>query len=369
MSARSRMVQLVMLAMGCQSIGGLAGRGVGGIGGSCSGDFGATAAANTLESFVASVDAFSQSAQELDTSLKQACTRMATAMNVSVPNPDDTRAVCQRVAAQVREDMTGLRGQAGLRVEIEVVPPRCQVSVDAYAQCAGQCDASYTPGSAEIQCEGGEISGTCGGECRGSCVADVSGTCNGTCEGACNGTCSAQGANGACNGQCNGQCQGRCAVRAQANCTGECRGGCSVAYTEPRCSGRVVPPRVSAQCRASCDARLNAQASCTPARTTLRVTGNVSSDLQARATRLRAAVENGYASVLDVRAKVERVARTGEELVTNARRLPDAVGGLAANAAICAGAAVSGAASAAASVNVSVQVSVEVSGSFSARGG
>lgn len=362
-NARSALFQLVALTLGCQSLGGL------GISGSCSGDFGSSASANTLESFIVSVNDFSNASNELDTSLRNACLRMADAMHVQVANRNDTRAACEVVATQVRDDATHLRGTAGLRVEIDAVPPHCEVSVDAYASCAGSCDASFTPGSAEIQCEGGEISGRCSASCQGSCVADVSGSCSGTCEGSCNGTCSAQGPNGSCNGTCNGQCNGRCAVRAQASCQGECRGGCSVAYTEPHCSGRVVPPRVSAECRASCDARLNASASCTPARVSLRITGNVSSDLEARVTRLRAAVENGYGNILDVAAKTERVASTGAALVENAQRLPGAVGSLAANAAICAGTAVSSAVSSVAKVQVSVSVSVQVSGSFNATSG
>jgi hypothetical protein len=401
---RTRGVYLIVLGLGCQTLGSVTGNvsggGLGGLAGGltgdCGGDLGATAAANRLENFIASVNAFSTSATELDTSLRTACTRMATDLGIpaselaATGGENPTQKACDRVARQLREDFTALRGTAGLQVALDVQPPRCEISVEAYGGCAAQCDASYTPGSADVQCEGGELRGTCSGQCTGRCSAEVSGSCSGACEGTCSGgctgtcagvcegQCATRGADGSCNGRCQGTCRGtcsagctgscsgRCEVSGGASCSGECRGGCSVAYTAPRCTGRIVPPRVSAECRASCDARLDAQATCTPARATLRITGNVSTDLQARATRLRTAIESGYGQILDVRAKVERVGRSGAALVSAVRELPSAVSDISVLAARCAATSATSAASAAASVQVSVSVSVNVSGSFSA---
>ena len=290
--------------------------------------------------------------------------------------PDTTVCQAQSCSADVLSNTRACDGFGNCR---QAVPPTTLCSPYACngASCFGSCSGN-TQCAAGYSCVNNVCKVSAGQQCSlntqcvtGNCVDGVccNTACSGVCEGACNGTCATRGADGACAGQCTGECQGRCAVRGQASCSGECRGGCSVAYREPRCSGRVVPPRVSAQCRASCDARLNAQATCTPARASVRVVGTVSSDLQARMTRLRAAVEGGYGSVLDVSARIQRVASTGEALVSNARELPGAVGSLAAGAAICAGTAVSGAVAAVASVSVSVNVSVQVSGSLSATSG
>ncbi len=367
LSARSCLVQFVLLSMGCQSFGGVMASLH--ISGSCSGSFGGTENGRALVSLAASVNQFGDAATQLDVALRTACVHMGDAMHLALRDRDDTRAACEQVALQVREDMTQLRAQHGLQVEIAVSPPRCSVNVDAYAQCAGGCDASFQPGRAEVRCEGGEISGTCSGECRGACWASVSGSCSGTCQGVCDGTCSARSSDGSCAGTCSGTCRGQCAVRAQGQCGGECHGGCSVAYTAPHCSGHIVPPRISARCSASCDARLNAQASCTPAGAMLRVTGDAGADLLPRVERLRAAVEGGYGDLLAVAVRVRRVAETGADLVSNAQSLPGIIGGLGASAAICAGAASAGAVAAMAKVSTSVSVSVNVSASFSASGG
>lgn len=355
---------LVAVVMGCP--GGL-GNLAGGVGGSCNGDLGAGAALQKVEVFVASANEFAAAANELDQSLLTACRQMATDMQIPESelaahgDQSPTQAVCTRVATQLREDMTAIRAVANLRAEVTMVPPQCQVSVDAYARCAGECDVSYTPGQAEIQCEGGELRGQCSAQCTGRCAVEVSGQCNGTCEG----TCSARDAQG----NCTGACQGRCVSQASGTCGGECRGGCSVAYTQPTCTGRVQPPQVNADCRAACDARLDAQATCTPGRAELRITGNAGTDLEARVRRVRAALGGGFGQVLLLRAKVERTARSGAQLVRAAQELPNAIGNAGARAVMCATSAATATVSAMAKVNVSVSVSVQVSGSVTASGG
>ena len=38
-------------------------------------------------------------------------------------------------------------------------------TIDAMASCVAECDASVEPGSVEVQCEKGKLSGTCEAEC------------------------------------------------------------------------------------------------------------------------------------------------------------------------------------------------------------
>jgi hypothetical protein len=359
MRTRLGMIQLLMGVMGCQALGGLNVRG--GMSGSCSGDLGATAGAQKVEAFIASAAAFSQSAVDLNRGLRDGCLQIGTALEIpqgelaASDDPEGTRRICERAARQLREEVTALRGGANLTLRMDVQPPRCEISVDAYGRCAADCDVSYRPGVAEVQCEGGELRGTCSAQCTGRCAVEVNGSCNGTCEGQCSAT-DAQG-------RCTGTCQGRCVAQASGSCGGECRGGCSVAYTEPRCTGRVVPPAVNADCRAACDARLNAQASCQPGRASLAIDGNVSSDLEARVRRVRAALGSGYGAVLQVREQVERTARTGEALARAIAELPSAAQQIGVAAGLCAAGSVAAVTQAVASVNVSVQVSVQVSAS------
>jgi hypothetical protein len=332
----------------------------------CGGDLGASAAAERVEAFVISVNQFGDAANQLNLQLLTGCRQMAGALEVpmaeiaaAAASPNPTEALCARAARQLRDDLTAIRGGVSSRAEVTVTPPVCRVSVDAYAQCAAQCDASYTPAQVELQCEGGELRGSCSAACTGRCAVEVSGACNGVCEGA----CSAYDAQG----NCAGACQGRCVTDASAACAGECRGQCSVRFTEPYCTGRVRPPALHADCRAACDARLDARATCAPGAMRVNLAADVSGDAAARAARVQAAIAGGFRAVVGLRAQLERAARSGAEMARAADGLPQSVAQASAGAAACAFAASQAAASAVASVNVSVRVSVSVSASVDVR--
>jgi hypothetical protein len=337
---------LLVLLCGCGVLGN---GGLASMGATCSGDLGGSAGAQKVEAFIAAANSFATASAELQSGMLNACRQMG--HDLAIPDselgagdsPDALRAACTRVSNQLRADLAAIRGAAGVRVELVTAPPHCEVNVDAYGSCAASCDASYTPGSAQLTCEGGELRGGCSAQCTGQCAVDVSGTCNGVCEGTCAGSSASGGA-------CNGTCQGRCVARASGSCGGECRGGCSVAFTEPRCTGHVTPPRVSADCNAACDARLSAQASCTPGRAELAITGNVASNLQEKVDHVQAALRGGFSQILMLRTRAERAASAGAAVVSSARELPNAIGAVGAVA----------------SVNVSVSVSVQVSGSVTA---
>jgi hypothetical protein len=353
---------LMVLLTSCGTFGG-----VGGVmGATCRGDLGGTAGAQKVEAFIAAANSFTTASVELQSGLLNACRQIG--HELAIPDselgagdsPEALRAACTRVSNQLRADLADIRGAAGVRVEVVTVLPRCEVSVDAYGRCAGECDASYTPGSAQITCEGGELRGGCSAQCTGHCAVDVSGACEGVCEGTCAGSSTSGGA-------CGGACQGRCVTRATGSCGGECRGGCSVAFSEPRCTGRVTPPRVNADCRAACDARVSAQASCAPGRAELNITGNVGTNLQEKLGRVQAALRGGFSQLLLLHTRIERAASSGAAVVRSAQDLPGAIGAVGAQVSACAGVAASGLVSAVGSINVSMQVSVEVSGSVAVR--
>ncbi len=346
-------------------------------GGTCGGDLGSTQAAARIESFLVAAAEFEAAASAAERDTLAACKRMGVALGMSQAElagsgTQGMQNVCAAVNQRFQAEMQAIRS-AQVQVTIMAQPPRCEVSVDAYARCAAECEANIQPGQVDIRCEGGEIRGYCDAQCTGSCAVNVSGSCSGRCEGACNGTCSATNADGSCAGQCNGTCQGQCVASAQASCQGECRGGCSVQYREPYCTGNIQPPQVSAHCDASCDARVDAQAHCEPGELMISTSGNTNGDLAARVARVRSAVQTGLRDLVALRVRVQRLAQSGAAVARLAPGVPGAAASLGVQAVSCATAAAAGTARAMASVNVSVNVSVQmsasVSGSASASGG
>jgi hypothetical protein len=380
-----------------QSSGGGGGGGGGGVAQSCLHDFGPSGPARHLTTFLQSTATFVNTASELERSLLDSCTRMGHDLQIPdgemQPSSQDVppvRAACSRVERQLREDYAAVRGAANARVEVDSTPPVCRVSVDGYAQCMGRCDASYTPAQVP-RCEGGEIRGRCSGQCSGRCAVEVHGSCSGRCEGTCSGsctgicqghcegTCAVRAADGSCNGACQGTCQGSCSagctggcegqceLSGQAHCEAECRGGCSVQYTEPVCTGRLVPPQADVNCNASCEARVHAEATCTPGHTTVRVEGGVTPDIQARAGRLRAAVESGMPAVRAAADKLQRLQASAQALVQSGSQVAGSIQMLGLEAIACASQATTTLPRATVSVSVSVEVSASVSGSVGSR--
>lgn len=356
--------------------GGGGGGGGGGSLASCAGDFGATHAAAKIEAFLSAVIAWNDAAMGMQRDLLRAC--QSTGRTLGMPEAelsgegtDGMRTVCGAVQARLRAEIAAVRDSAGGSITLDARPPSCEVSVDAYANCMAECEATVDPGSVEITCEGGELRGYCDAECHGSCAVHVEARCSGTCEGECDGTCSARNASGACAGTCDGTCNGHCVTRGTASCAGECRGGCSITYREPYCTGRVRRPTASARCRASCDARVEASARCTPGETHINVTAGLDADGQARLARLQAALRDGVSDILTIRTRVERLRDAGAEIVRLAPEIPNSAAAVGLNAALCATAAAGAVANASASISVSVEVSVSmsasVSGSASAR--
>lgn len=368
------------------------GGGATGLSSQCQGDFGASKAAVKLSSFLGATAKFAHAAADLETSLLDSCTSIGKELGMSGADlAGDTKSVCDAVSAKLNAELRSVRAEGNVKIDIVSTPPRCEVSMNAYADCAAKCEVDVEPGQVELQCEGGQISGTCTAECTGECSVEVqgvckgscegtcSGGCTGTCQGVCDGKCSATGADGQCNGRCDGTCQGTCSagckgscegecwMKSQASCSGECRGGCSVEYQEPKCSGQVRPPKVSADCKASCDAQLEAQATCEPGHTEVKVAGGAKVD-EAKLARVRAALQAGYGQMLATGEKLRRLKRAGQELKKAGKDLKG-VSSLGMRAAACVTEAVSLMPTALASVSASVEVQVSFTASVSASAG
>jgi hypothetical protein len=268
--------------------------------------------------------------------------------------------------------------KAAGKLTISAAPPVCGVSVDAAAECAASCDASVKGGSAEVKCEGGEMSGACDAECSGSCDVSAGGACEGTCEGSfsgtcegdCEGTCDGADAKGKCAGKCEGTCKGTakgtckgsCKLAAKAKCSGTCSGSCSVKFKEPKCSGNIVMPKVKAECKGQCDAKLDAKVTCSPPAVKITFSG----DAKAGA-KLGAALEKNLPLLLKV---VKGMAVKATAAVAKVgKAVADVKGALNGQALLKAGgclvAGLKAQVAASASINVSVKASASASGSAS----
>lgn len=305
----------------------------------CGGGFGASASARQLETFLTASVAFMGAAQDLHGVLLDACQDvghrlgLADAQLAGPSGQPDVRVACAAASAALRAELQDLRVQAQLEVEVEATPPQCDISVEAYASCAAQCDATVDPGALQLQCEGGELIGRCSGNCGGDC-------------------------------QVAGQW-----VAGQAHCEGLCRGDCSVAFQEPRCTGTMRPPRVAAECEAACNAKLDAQARCTPGEAHMIVRGAVASNLEERLVRVRGAVEGVGGAVLATRAKLGRLVNSGKLMIRAADEVPRAVGEIGMNAAACAAESAAGIINASASIRISFEASVSMSAAISGTAG
>jgi hypothetical protein len=363
--------------------------------GSCSGDFGAGAAAKKLDAFVGATKRFSAEVSELSGGLATVCKEMGRELGLSdgamAPSggTPKVKAACDAVAARLRADIGELRGSAGLRLAVVTTPPVCKVSVDAAADCYAKCEADVDPGGVTLECEGGELRGGCSAECTGTCAVEASASCEGTCEGSCSagcsgtcrgecsGECAARNAEGACEGSCSGgcegtcdggcsgTCEGTCVAEVSGECSGECRGGCSVELTEPTCTGEVRAPEVSAECDASCDASLDAEATCEPGQVTVVAEVSAESNVDEQVARLEAALRR-LPRVLTFQAKLARLRGAGEAMVEAGKGLPEAVAGLGMNAVQCANSAIGSLPPVTTEVSFSVEASASVGAAASA---
>jgi hypothetical protein len=335
-------------------------------------------------------------ADKIDGDLKVACGNLAHDLGTAGDFPSGQDA-CKAAIKVIGEAKAKIGGN--LKIALEATEPHCGVDVAVYGDCAGHCDASVKGGKAEVKCEPGKLQGECSGkcqgeceasagaqcsgECSGSCDADIKGTCSGKCNGKCDGKVADAKANGQCAGTCEGKCEGNvkaeckgkcggsCKMSAQAECKGTCSGSCSVEMKAPKCTGKVEPPQVSAECKAKCDASVNAKAECTPPHIALKISGGADAAAQAK---FQAAIEKNLGGVLNVAIgmgkHVGELTGSMEAVINGVQATVQGAGDAMTIASLtaCVGAPFKGALDAVASVKANVNVSVNVQASASASG-
>lgn len=339
-------------------------------------------------------------AAQIDADLKGACGGIAKDLGAGGEFKDGT-AACEAAIKAIGDVKAKIGGSA--KIAINVKPPECRASLDAYADCAGKCDAKLSGGKAKVECEPGKMAGQCDAQCEGSCDMQAGGKCDGACSGSCdaefkgscsgtcNGKCDGKDSKGSCAGECNGKCEGgqakgeckgkcggSCQLKAAAKCEGTCSGKCSVEFKAPKCTGEVKPPEMSADCKASCDANVSAKAECTPAQVGIVMTGKGDAEAFGK---LKATLEKNLPIVLKVAIgmgeKVGKVAGNAKAVIEGGISTMTEVAGKGGGAAAisgaqltaCLGETFKGAASAAGSLQANVKVSVNVQASASGSAG
>ena len=66
------------------------------------------------------------------------------------------QAACGAASAKLQSEMQGLRADAKLKIDVKREAPRCEVDMNAYAKCAGECDASVAPASSSSSVRAGD---------------------------------------------------------------------------------------------------------------------------------------------------------------------------------------------------------------------
>ncbi len=345
-------------------------------------------------------------ADQINADLMTACGGIAKDLG-QAGEPKDGKEACDLAIKGITE-VKGKLG-ANAKINLAIKEPRCQADMKAYADCAGSCDVNAKGPSAKVECEPGKLSGKCDancsgscdvqagakceGTCSGSCDAEVKGSCSGKCNGKCDGkaadgkasgncagTCEGKCEGGTFKGECKGKCGGSCELKAEAKCEGTCTGKCSAEFKEPKCTGEVKPPEMSADCKAHCDTNVSARMECTPAQVGLAISGAADAQLAAK---LQATVEKNFPLVIKVAIGMgERAAKVAAnaqavvegiqgsiETIAKTSGDPAKAGMIGGQITACLGDTFKGALSAAGSMKANVKVSVDVKASASASAG
>lgn len=333
---------------------------------------------------------------EMDASLAKSCAELGKGLGMS---DDEAKAdggaekVCTAVAAKLDATM---KANAEAKIGVEFQEPKCYVDVAAVQDCFAKCDASIQPGKLEVNCQGGEVRGSCDAQCTGKCTVEAGAQCTGTCSGSCSGKCEANfngrcggncdgkcdgkagskgkcagtcegkcdaQAEGSCGGQCEGKCSASCEVKGGAKCEGKCSGGCSAEMKAPECSGDYRPPQVDATCQTNCGAKAAASAKCDPPGLRVVARGKASAD----AMKVVAALQTSLPGIVQVQLGMgKRLLKALDNVKVAGGAMGDAAVSAGGKAAACVKTAVEMSTSAAASISVDVKVSASVSGSAKA---
>lgn len=327
-----------------------------------------------VEAFQGAVTALTNVSAEIKGNIAVACNGIASDLGMDPPpvdgantSDDDLSANCDMAAAGLDAAIA-----AEASFSIQVIGGQCSVKAEAQLNCEASCqvDASCDPGSVEVRCDPGELSGECSAECSGSCTVTsgsvtCEGGCEGTCSGQCMGTCETMGGGGMCDGKCEGTCMGECTgtcdvVPPSATCSGSCKGGCSVEYTAPQCEAKLEPPscEVDADCSAGCEGSATLEAECTPPQIVIEASASLAATLETHLPAIFLVFETQGELVVDVAADIAgKAVGVAEGVIAEAGCALEYGAGLVAE--------FEAAATASASVSVSVEASAEVGGSAS----
>ncbi|MBX3231922.1 MAG: hypothetical protein KIT84_12150 [Labilithrix sp.] len=295
--------------------------------------------------------------------ISSACKAMASDLDAPAATLDaaeketDKQKRMQAYCAAAVSAIGSVKAKASGTLTVDFVPPKCEASLSAKANCqakcsaSGSCDIKATPptcegGSLEVSCKGSceakagaklNCTGSCSATCTGKCTAEggvqCAGECNGTCEGntangaasgkcegTCKGTCSATAPNVTCEGSCEGECGGSCTGSAEASV--KCDGECKADYEPLSCKGGELKGgcQVEAKCDANCDASVSAKANCSPPSVTVAFAG--AADVQA-AGKLRATLEANFGIILAFRARLEGMVKVTTSFSANVTAVTD----------------------------------------------
>jgi hypothetical protein len=372
-----------------------------------SADFGLSAELNAKVKNALSAGATVQALSvDIEGQVAEACANLAKdlgADEAALKPKEDGPGKKAEAACDVAVKLIGeVKAKAKAKITVDVKPPKCEASMNAAMDCAAKCDATVKPGSAKVTCEGGEISGKCDAKCEGKCTVEGSASCDGSCSGECKGECSAEisgkcdgTCDGTCDGKntkgkCTGQCQGKCKGKAEAQCSGSCKGSCSAScemtakgeckgecsgkctaeFKEPKCSGEVKPPQMSADCKAKCDGEISAKAECKPAKIFVKIEG--AADFEA-ANKLKAAFEKNLPTLLKIsmgmKGKLEGVEASAKAGLEEVAGTVKGAGVGALKVASCFASSLDAQAKASVSLKVSVKASASASGSAAGSAG
>lgn len=277
-----------------------------------------------LYSFLVASAELDRASLELETSVADACRKMARILGVS--DQGNTKEVCTRASQELQANL-----QVSVKTESRLVtkytPSVCHTDVDFTAGVVASCEARAT---ADINIS-----------CQGSC----SGTCNGTC----NGTCAGGNSGGACNGQCQGTCNGKC--------TGGCDGYADV--------------DASVECKASAEIRASMRTTCTEPKVEV-VRQDVTVIDDAKFQKALAAIDAGLPQILRAGKKLELAGKALAQWVSTGVSLVGASGqlvGQIGEKGLCVGAQLAAVVAASANIQARFSVSIEMSASVSASAG
>lgn len=359
--------------------------------------------AKTKGSLAAGAD-LQKIAADLEADVQAACSNLAKDLGATdadlVPKVDGPGKRAEAACNAAVKIMGEAKAKAGGKIRVDAKPPVCRASINAMADCAGQCDATIKPGEAKVTCEGGKLSGkcdakcegtcdveagakcegTCGGTCKGECSAEISGKCDGTCNGKCDGKdskakcaglcegkCTGGKVDAACKGECKGECSATCTMQAKGECKGTCSGSCSAEFKEPKCSGEVKPPEMSAECKAHCNAQVNGNVECKPAVVSVHAEGSADA---AAAAKVKAAFEKNLPALLKVtmgmKGRLDGIQASVKNSLEGAKSVVTANADAALKVGACFAASMKAQAEASVQINVTVKASASASGSATA---